>query len=449
VTRFVTAYTYGLSPQYWFFPNEKDLARHRMKDYGNLNTPVLLLLLLGVGLCLWKVKSGPHRAVILAAMATPVGAALVDISITRVLAFTVPASVLAGLGLDAAFTFVERRLVRDNGRVVRSNDFSPSTPHGATEVATTKATGNGWLHVVFAIAIFAVFAIASVGMLNDTLTRGPLWYSDYGLYGMQYGAKQLFEDAIPEYLQRDPNTLILVSSTWANGADTFIRFFLPPEQRSRVQMLNVDYFMTARRTLAPNMLLVMTPPEYEQAKASKKFKSVTVEQVIPYPDGRPGFYFARLAYADNFDTIISEEKAVRSKPVQGQVVIDGQQVQVTHSQFDAGQLRDLFDGDTFSLARGLEANPLVLEFTFPQPRPMTGLEATFGSMDLTLTAKLYADGATEPVAYSQTFRGLPPDPKVELAFDRGPATVKKLRLEILQLNAGLEVHIHVRELKFK
>jgi hypothetical protein len=197
------------------------------------------------------------------------------------------------------------------------------------------------------------------------------------------------------------------------------------------------------------MLLVMTPPEYEQAKASKKFKSVTVEQVIPYPDGRPGFYFARLAYADNFDTIISEEKAVRSKPVQGQVVIDGQQVQVTHSQFDAGQLRDLFDGDTFSLARGLEANPLVLEFTFPQPRPMTGLEATFGSMDLTLTAKLYADGATEPVAYSQTFRGLPPDPKVELAFDRGPATVKKLRLEILQLNAGLEVHIHVRELKFK
>jgi hypothetical protein len=286
-------------------------------------------------------------------------------------------------------------------------------------------------------------------MLNDALTRGPLWYNDYGLYGMQYGAKQLFEDAIPAYLKRDPNTQILVSSTWANGADTFIRFFLPPEQRSRVQMLNVDYFMTARRTLTPNMLLVMTPPEYEQAKASKKFKSITVEQVIPYPDGRPGFYFARLTYADNLDAIIADEKAARSKPVVEQVAIDGQQMQVSHSQFDAGQLRDLFDGDTFTLARGLEANPLVLEFTFPQPRPMTGLEATFGSMDLTLTARLYADGATEPVTYSQTFRGLPPDPKVELAFDRGPSSVKKLRLEVLQLNAGQEVHIHVRELKFR
>ncbi|MCX6031142.1 MAG: YfhO family protein [Chloroflexi bacterium] len=417
VTRFAQTYAYGLSPQYWFVPNEYDLARHRMQGYGNLNLPVLPLLLLGVGLCLWKVKSSPHRAVILAALATPAGAALVDISITRVLAFIVPASILAGIGLDAALGFVERKL---------------------------RAR-----HAALAVVTFAVFGAASFGMLNDALTRGPLWYNDYGLYGMQYGAKQLFEDTIPVYLKRDPNTLVLVSSTWANGADTFIRFFLPPEQRPRVQMLNVDYFMSARRTLTPNMLLVMTPNEYEQAKASKKFKSVTVEQVIPYPDGRPGFYFARLAYADNLDAIIADEKAVRSKPVVEQFVLDGQQVQVSHSQFDAGQLRDLFDGDPFTLARGLEANPLVLEFTFPQPRPMTGLAADFGSMDFTLTAQLTADGATAPVAYSQTFRGLPPDPHVELAFERGPAAVKKLRLEILQLNAGNEVHIHVRELKFK
>jgi hypothetical protein len=470
VARFVNTYTYGLSPQYWFFPNEHDLTRHRMNGYGNLNTLVLPLLLLGIGLCLWKVKSGPHRAVILAALATPVGAALVDISITRVLVFTVPASVLAGLGLDAALVFVERRLSRPVApRLFGKVSSGPAQPNGFDRETSPPYRGrsadnrvgpfpansqtdpetSGWIHVVLALAIFAVLAVASTSMLNDALTRGPLWYNDYGLYGMQYGAKQLFEDAIPAYLKRDPNTQILVSSTWANGADTFIRFFLPPEQRSRVQMLNVDYFMTVRRPLTPNMLLVMTPPEYEQAKASKKFKSITVEQIIPYPDGRPGFYFARLTYADNLDAIIADEKAARSKPVVEQVAIDGQQMQVSHSQFDAGQLRDLFDGDTFTLARGLEANPLVLEFTFPQPRPMTGLEATFGSMDLTLTARLYADGATEPVTYSQTFRGLPPDPKVELAFDRGPSSVKKLRLEVLQLNAGQEVHIHVRELKFR
>ena len=287
------------------------------------------------------------------------------------------------------------------------------------------------------------------GMKRDALANGPLWYSDYGLYWMQYCAKQLFEDAIPEYLRRDPKARLMLTSTWANGADTFIRFFLQPEQRARVQMLNVDFYMSARRDLNPNIVLIMTPSEYDQARTSPKFKTVTVERVIPYPDGRPGFYFARLAYADNFDALLAAERAQRSKPVAGQVQIDGQNVQVSHSQLDMGQLRDLFDGDLFTLARGREANPLVFEFTFAQPRPMTGLAADFGSMDFSLTAKLFAPEAAEPITYAQTYRGLPPDPHAELAFDKGPPAVARLRLEILQLNAGDEAHIHVRELKFR
>ena len=53
-----------------------------MKGYGNLDIWLLPFFLIGVGLCLWRIKSPPHRAVVLAALATPVGAALVDMSIT-------------------------------------------------------------------------------------------------------------------------------------------------------------------------------------------------------------------------------------------------------------------------------------------------------------------------------------------------------------------------------
>ena len=183
-------------------------------------------------------------------------------------------------------------------------------------------------------------------MLRDVLTKGPLWYSDYGLYGMQYGATQFFEEAIPAYLRQNPNARIMMTSTWANGADTFIRFFLPKDQQSRVQMLNVDYFMKDRRPLDATMLLVMTPTEYEQAKTSGKFKSVDVDRVLPYPDGQPGFYFARLVYADNLEQIVQQEKATRSQPVVETISMDGQSVEVSHSIFDAGQLKDLFDGDT-------------------------------------------------------------------------------------------------------
>lgn len=413
--QFVKTYTYGLSPAYWFVPNDHDLVRHRMKGYGNLPLPLLPFFLIGAGLCLWRVKSAPHRAVLLAALATPVGAALVDVSITRVLAFVAPASVLIGLGLEAALGFVKRR------------------------VSYGLAAG----------ILFAVLAGAAGWMLRDALTNGPLWYSDYGLYGMQYGAKQLFVEAVPEDLRKDPDTRIMMTSTWANGADTFIRFFLPKEQAARVQMLNIDYYLMARRDLNSDIVLVMTPSEYQRAQASGKFKSIDVERVVPYPDGSPGFYFARLAYADNFDEVLAQERAARSQPVAAQAVIDGESVQVLHSQLDMGLAPNLFDGDTFTLVRGLEANPLVFEFTFPQPRRITGLGADFASMDFALTVKLYADPAGEPSVYTETYRGLPPDPHVEMVFDGAPEQVTKMRLEILQLNPGNEVHIHVRELKFK
>jgi hypothetical protein len=224
---------------------------------------------------------------------------------------------------------------------------------------------------------------------------------------------------------------------------------LSKEQQGHVQLSNVDYYMMTRRDLTPNMLFVMTQDEYARAQASGKFKSVDVESTLPYPDGSPGFYLARLTYADDLDAILAREREERSRPVQDQVTIDGQVVQLTHSQLDMGAPQNIFDGDTFTLVRGLEANPLVFEFTFPEPRKISGLSTDFASMDFALTARLYADENSAPAVYSQEFRGLPPDPHAEMTFDGAPDAVKKLRLEVLQLNAPQDVHIHVRELKFK
>ncbi|PKO23360.1 MAG: hypothetical protein CVU38_04480 [Chloroflexi bacterium HGW-Chloroflexi-1] len=428
--QFASTYAYGLSPNYWFFPNEHDLVRHRMRGYGNLGWVMLPFVLAGALLCLRRVRSSTHRAVLLAALAAPVGAATTDVAITRMMAFIPPACIIAGLGLDLLLEWFRQALqaLREGLGARRSRDG----------------------YSILAVAIFVVLSGASLAMLRDALSNGPTWYNDYGLYGMQYGARQLFTEAIPQYLKAEPETTVIVSPNWANGTDTFVRFFLPQNQQfSRVQMHDARYFMEKRQDLTPNMVLVMQSNEYEQVKASLKFSRVDVEQVIPYPDGSPGFYFVRLAYADNFDALLAAERAERAKPVVTPYVLDGQQIQVSHSQLDIGQLRNLFDNDRFTLARGLEANPLVFDFAFPQPRPMTGLAADFGSMDFTLTVRLYASGAAEPIVYSQTYRGLPPDPHVELAFDRGSNAAVRARVEILQLNAGDEVHIHVRELTFK
>jgi len=416
LAQLVKTYVYGLSPAYWFVPNQADLARHQMPGYGNLSFWLLPLFVLGVGLSLWRAVKGsvPHRILLVAILATPASAALAQIALTRVMAFVVPATLLIAIGMETALGPVKRRAAQ----------------------------------VVLAPVLFVALAAPSFWMLRDALVNGPLWFRDYALYGMQWGAMQLFGEALPQYLTEHPDSQVIVSPTWANGTENFIRFFLSEEQQRRVQMFDVNHYMVSRRPLDPNMAFVMTPEEFALAQASGKFKSVDVERTLPYPDGRTGFYFTRLAYADNLEEILVQEREARRRPVQGQVTVDGQTVQLRHSQLDIGAPVNLFDGDTLTLVRGLEANPLEFEFTFPEVRPITGLRGDFASMDFALTVKLYADENPEPEVYSQEFRGLPPDPHADMAFPLAPATVRKLRLEVLQINAPQEPHIHVRELKF-
>jgi len=418
--QFLSSWAEGLSPTYWFIPSQTLLVRHRMAGYGNLALWLLPFFLIGVGWCLSKVRSPAPRAVLLAALATPVGAALVeDVGITRVLAFTIPASIFMALGIEACLRFIGRRFPALKG------------------------------HAVAAAVIAGGLTFASVAMLRDALVNGPLWFQDYGLYGMQFGAHQLFEEALPDLIAENPNVRLMMTSTWANGTDTFIRFFAKPDQPNRVMMLSVDDLMLARREITPDMVFVMTPNEYARAQASGKFKSVEASRIVPYPNGEPGFYLGRLAYVDDLERILAQEREARSRPMQTQATVAGQSVQLLHSQLDMGAPPNLFDGDTNTLVRGLQDNPLIFEFTFSTPRPVAGLTVTVGSMDFTLTARLFDAAHAGPQMYQQTFRGLPTDPTVELNFDQGPALASKLRLEIQQLNAGVDAHIHVRELKLR
>jgi hypothetical protein len=412
---FAQKYLYGLSPQYWFISNSTDLPRHRMLGFGQMQTLVFPLVFLGLAICIAKWRSSEHRAVILVALATPVGAALVDVGIARVLCFVIPANLLAALGLE----WLLERLKK-------------------------------WVpYRLAAWVLFLTLAWANFALLRTALVDGPLWFRDYGLYGMQYGARQLFEEAIPEFLKKDPNTQVLVSSTWANGADNFLRFFFTQQELQRVRMDGIETYVFKKQPLDESMLFVMTASEYQLAKNSPKFASVKVEKLIPYPDGTPGFYFTRLKYSDNVDAVFAAEQEARKKLVTDFVTLDGQTVELHYSPIDMGLPAYMFDGDLYTLMRGLEANPFILEFHFPQPRSVSGLTADFGLVNLTITAKLYPPsdgGEATPVTFNQTFLNSSGSSAVEMAFQNPPEKVITLRLEILNIQSGETANIHIREL---
>jgi len=110
------------------------------------------------------------------------------------------------------------------------------------------------------------------------MTNGPLWFDNYGLYGMQWGAKQLFSEVVPAYLKAHPDQRLLISPSWANATDVLMRFFDVDPQRA--QLLNIDYFIHNKQPLDENTILVMIPEEIDRANASGKFAPLEVVQQV-------------------------------------------------------------------------------------------------------------------------------------------------------------------------
>ena len=85
---------------------------------------------------------------------------MLEISIARTLFFIVPATILALLGLEWLLGWVEKKI-------------NP---------------------VFVAIGVFLIFTLLSLFTMNDAVINGPRWTNIYGLYGLQYGAVQIFQE---------------------------------------------------------------------------------------------------------------------------------------------------------------------------------------------------------------------------------------------------------------
>jgi hypothetical protein len=209
---------------------------------------------------------------------------------------------------------------------------------------------------------------------------------------------------------------------------------------------NADGYTAERQPLDDHLVFVLTAREYEAARADTRFTDVRLEKEIPYPDGSPGFFFVRLRYSDQADAIFEQERLARLVPIVETTTVAGEVWTIEHPLFDSGGVQHLFDGDPYTLARGYEANPLVLKVTFPSPRPLTALDLTTGSMGFSLTARLIPADGSEALVYSQTYTDLPNDPTVTLEFPAAPMEVSRLELEVRHLTEPGAAKIHLREI---
>ena len=429
ILTYITRYLKGLNPFYWFWPNpsileklwpdidlplwlfsnQADLARHTMQGYGHILWVTFPFWVIGLVRCIRRSKDPSHRTLIFASLAAPSGAAIVDWGITRGLVFIIPATLMTALGIEVSIQWLHNK-----------------RPKFKT--------------AVLSIIMFTLLTGFCFFMLGDALQNGPTWTTDYGLEGMQYGSQQVFTRAA-EIAREQPNTTVLVSSTWANGSDVLLRFFA--DDLPNLRMGNINAFAQDYRPLDRNTLFVMTQEDVDFIFESDKFTDITVEEVIDYPDGSPGFHFVRLSYVDDIEAILDAERAARQALLVEELTLNDQTVQVEYPTLDINEIGQAFDGDTTTLIRTLAANPLRLVLTFPEEISLSSVTLVIGGAPSRMTVTAMADGevldtVVEEVGEATVFR------EITLTFNQ-TLQIDQLEVEILSVLDGEIAHVHLWE----
>ncbi len=492
--QYVSHYFYGLSPWYWYLPGENTLPRHMMKGYGHVMLWTLPFALLGLVETIRRAREPAFRILLTGWLASPAAAALVEIGITRVMPFVVTTAILTALGFEKFLAWIENPSKR-------LADWAQSAPPsrwravaaagvlllGVAAAFVVEKTADKvvlvllafllvlqiseipgalarWMREARAVerlaswrvspagisaAVFLLLSGINVSMLTDALRNGPTWYRDYGMGGMQYGAFQVFEP-IKRYHREHPNTRILFSPNWANGTNILARFFLGDS--FPVELHSVLGYIENELPIGEDTLFIMTKEEYELAVASEKLTDLRVEQTIPCPDGTNCFYFVRLRYSDIASQLFAEEKALRAAMQESVVKIDGEEVKIRHTYLEADDqgvsMQLVFDGNPYTYAKTYEANPFVMEITFPTPRTIRGFSIITGSARVRITLTGYAYAGAEPVTHQFEGQGSVEAP--ELTFDLPePMTAQVLRIEQLDVYAVEPTKNHIWEIDFR
>jgi hypothetical protein len=407
IGKYLGIYISGLNPLYWFFPHNVDNPLHTMKGYGHIHWLMLLPFTGGVWQAAKKLKSAEMRVLLVALLAAPAGTAVAALHANRALTLVIPIVVLGLVGFTAGVDWLKER------------DF-----------ITEGKAAAGMLIITAAIGFI---------MTTDALTNGPTWYSNYGLSGMQWGARQVYA-AAKDFLQRHPDRTLYISPNWTFQSEVVRTFFAQDEEQIRIG--TTDAAITNVDPQLAKKAFVLMPDEYERVRSSGRFQEPEVDEIIPYPNGLPGFYFVRLAYVYNIEAIVQSEQAERHRLEETELKIGERLVRVRHTPVE-GEFKNFFDGNPDSLAKTNGINPLLIELNFDQPVLLSGITARVGAEKVQITVNLESvDGEREYTV--QADRG-GPYKDVPVVFEK-PERVIKLRFTLLDANEPETNIVHLWEL---
>jgi hypothetical protein len=408
---FLGEYFKGFNPLFWYGDHADELCRHVMLGYGHLPRILLPFLIVGLVVGILKLINPQYRIMLIILLAAPAGAAVVQLGITRILVMVIPASIYTAIGLSLCMDWVSR--IKYSERVISVAAF------------LALVAGNTWI-------------------LSDALRNGPLWFHDYTLSGMQYGAMQVFP-AAKEYLDENPQKKVIVSPSWGNGTDLVARFIL--SDPIPIEMGSIDGYFNQYREITEDTTFVMIPDEYQRVVVSDKFINLKLIKTLNYPDETPGFYFVSLEYVPGIEEILAEEQEAWRQLLVGQVMINGIQTDVKYSMLDMGVIAAIFNPGNDSVIRTLQANPMVIELDFSERLLIQQMSFLVGGATTKITLYLESDDGSH-YTFEEYASEAPRPRKMVFTLDN-PIQTTNLVVKILSVYDSVPGHVHLWEMTIR
>lgn len=404
---FLANYLQGLNPFFWFNPNPSDYGWFEMRPYGYISFLLLPFFIYGLYILVKNFDQSEMRALLAAWCITPIASALTSIVITRMLIAIIPVAIITNIGFSRFLLWLQR-----------------------LRINTT------WLQ----ICTSTILALSAMLLTRDVLTQSPQWIQDFGIDGIQWGAKQVFTKAL-ELHELYPESHIRISGGWTWQADTLKLFFIPDEYP--VETGNADLFLDQYKPEISDYFFILNPEDFQKTTSNPVIGSYQLLEIIPYPDGNPGFYVTKLAYAPDAQKIMADRLVEVTRLFEENAYWLGQQVVIRHTRLQEGDFEKITDGDPGTFLKTDEVNPLIIEVDFSQPVLMGGINAVIGSEELHLTLEL---NTTEgQFTFKEEFPGSAGQKTVSIAFNK-EYEVKSFRYVQQDPYAVPQAIIHLWEL---
>jgi hypothetical protein len=182
---------------------------------------------------------------------------------------------------------------------------------------------------------------------------------------LQYGARQVF-GRIKEIRQTNPTVPIVLTPEWANGTDTLSNFFL--EGLPPIELAGYKAYIDELKDFNEKTIFIMTPDDLTNIISSGKFEPLKIVDVIFYPNGKPGFYFAHMKYNQSARLAFNQDMEKRDDLQGASFTLHDEVVSMASSILDMGNLPQLFDNDPATLIRTKKQIRWLSNLYFPNQR---------------------------------------------------------------------------------